>query len=227
MHHAPRRIVTPGDGIPSPRELQTGGNCAKIRVTPVPLRQHHCGQRVRPALSPTKPPSPCATKSLCGRAIIPANINHPELEPMIIGRNFLVKINGNLGNSAPSSSIAEEVEQWWGQRWRGHHHGSVHRQTSTKPAEWIIRNAPVPIGTVPIYHGAGKGRRHAEELSWELLPRYSDRGRPSRGGLLHHPCCRCCRYAAHSTAGDRHRLRGGSIRLAVPHHQENSLYTHF
>src|SRR3546814_10518160 len=105
-----------------------------------------------------------------GRAIIPANINHPELEPMIIGRNFRVKINANIGNSAVSSSIAEEVEKMvWSTRWGG---DTVMDLSTGKniheTREWILRNSPVPIGTVPIYQALEKVDGKAEELTWEL-----------------------------------------------------------
>ena len=106
-----------------------------------------------------------------GRAIIPANINHPELEPMIIGRNFLVKINGNIGNSALSSSIEEEVEKLtWGTRWGA----DTIMDLSTgknihETREWILRNAHVPIGTVPIYQALEKVDGIAEELTWDIF----------------------------------------------------------
>src|SRR2546425_12414555 len=106
-----------------------------------------------------------------GRAIIPANINHPETEPMIIGRNFLVKINANIGNSAISSGIAEEVEKMtWAIRWGG---DTVMDLSTGKhiheTREWIIRNAPVPIGTVPIYQALEKVDGRAEALTWEIF----------------------------------------------------------
>jgi phosphomethylpyrimidine synthase len=106
----------------------------------------------------------------CGRAIIPANINHPESEPMIIGRNFLVKINANLGNSAVTSSIDEEVEKMtWATRWGA---DTVMDLSTGKniheTREWILRNAPVPVGTVPIYQALEKVGGKAEELSWEI-----------------------------------------------------------
>jgi phosphomethylpyrimidine synthase len=106
-----------------------------------------------------------------GRAIIPANINHPESEPMIIGRNFLVKINANIGNSAVTSSIAEEVDKMtWAIRWGG---DTVMDLSTGKhiheTREWIIRNSPVPIGTVPIYQALEKVDGKAEELTWEIF----------------------------------------------------------
>ena len=106
-----------------------------------------------------------------GRAIIPANINHPELEPMIIGRNFLVKINANIGNSAVTSSIEEEVEKMvWAIRWGA---DTVMDLSTGKniheTREWILRNSPVPIGTVPIYQALEKVDGKAEELTWEIF----------------------------------------------------------
>ena len=106
-----------------------------------------------------------------GRAIIPANINHPESEPMIIGRNFLVKINANIGNSAVSSGIAEEVEKMtWAIRWGG---DTVMDLSTGKhiheTREWIVHNSPVPIGTVPIYQALEKVEGRAEELTWEMF----------------------------------------------------------
>ncbi len=143
-----------------------------------------------------------------GRAIIPANINHPELEPMIIGRNFLVKINANIGNSAVSSSIEEEVEKMvWSIRWGA----DTVMDLSTgrnihETREWILRNAPVPIGTVPIYQALEKVGGKAEELTWEHLPRHAHRAVRAGGGLLHHPRGRAAAlHPAHGQAAHRHR----------------------
>ncbi|WP_166333232.1 phosphomethylpyrimidine synthase ThiC [Sphingobacterium chungjuense] len=168
----------------------------------------------------------------CGRAIIPNNINHPESEPMIIGRNFLVKINANIGNSAVTSSIEEEVEKAvWACRWGA----DTIMDLSTgknihETREWIIRNSPVPIGTVPIYQALEKVNGVAEDLTWEIfrdtLIEQAEQGVSYftiHAGVL-------LRYI-HLTA---HRLtgivsRGGSImaKWCLFHHQENFLYTHF
>ncbi len=167
-----------------------------------------------------------------GRAIIPANINHPESEPMIIGRNFLVKINANLGNSAVASSIEEEVEKMvWGIRWgadtvmdlsTGDH---IH---TTR--EWILRNAPVPVGTVPIYQALEKVGGVAEELSWEIyrdtLIEQAEQGVDYftiHAGVL----LRYIPLTAKRVTGIV--SRGGSIlaKWCLAHHQENFLYTHF
>ncbi len=167
-----------------------------------------------------------------GRAIIPSNINHPETEPMIIGRNFLVKINANIGNSAISSSIAEEVEKMtWAIRWGG---DTVMDLSTGKhiheTREWIIRNSPVPIGTVPIYHALEKVGGKAEELTWEIyrdtLIEQAEQGvdyfTVHAGVLL-----RYIPLTVKRTTGIV--SRGGSIlaKWCLAHHQENFLYTHF
>jgi phosphomethylpyrimidine synthase len=167
-----------------------------------------------------------------GRAIIPANINHPELEPMIIGRNFLVKINANIGNSALSSSISEEVEKMiWSIRWGG---DTVMDLSTGKniheTREWIIRNSPVPIGTVPIYQALEKVDGKAEELTWEIF----------RDTLIEQAEQGVDYFTIH--AGVRLQYipltakrvtgivsRGGAIlaKWCLAHHKENFLYTHF
>lgn len=167
-----------------------------------------------------------------GRAIIPSNINHPEIEPMIIGRNFLVKINANIGNSAISSSIAEEVEKMtWAIRWGG---DTVMDLSTGKniheTREWILRNSPVPIGTVPIYQALEKVNGKAEDLTWEIyrdtLIEQAEQGvdyfTVHAGVLL--------RYIP-LTAKRRTGIvsRGGSImaKWCLAHHKESFLYTHF
>ena len=119
-----------------------------------------------------------------GRAIIPANVNHPELEPMIIGRNFLVKINANIGNSAITSSIEEEVEKMrWATRWGADTVMDLHRKISIKQ-KWIIRNSPVPIGTVPIYQALEKVERLRNDLGH--LPRHAHRAMRTRRSFSIH-----------------------------------------
>ena len=167
-----------------------------------------------------------------GRAIIPANINHPELEPMIIGRNFLVKINTNIGNSAVTSSIAEEVEKMvWSTRWGG---DTVMDLSTGKniheTREWILRNAPVPVGTVPIYQALEKVGGKAEELTWELfrdtLIEQAEQGvdyfTVHAGVRLQHVPLTADRVTGIVS-------RGGSIlaKWCLAHHQENFLYTRF
>jgi phosphomethylpyrimidine synthase len=167
-----------------------------------------------------------------GRAIIPANVNHPELEPMIIGRNFLVKVNANIGNSAVTSSIEEEVEKMvWAIRWGA----DTVMDLSTGPnihetRAWILRNSPVPIGTVPIYQALEKVGGKPEELTWEIY----------RDTLVEQAEQGVDYFTVH--AGVRLRYvpltakrvtgivsRGGSIlaKWCLSHHQENFLYTHF
>ena len=167
-----------------------------------------------------------------GRAIIPANINHPELEPMIIGRNFRVKINTNIGNSAVTSSIAEEVEKMvWSARWGG----DTLMDLSTgknihETREWILRNAPMPIGTVPIYQALEKVNGKAEELTWEMF----------RDTLIEQAEQGVDYFTIHAGIRLQHvpltadRLtgivsRGGSImaKWCLAHHQESFLYTRF
>ena len=144
-----------------------------------------------------------------GRAIIPANINHPETEPMIIGRNFLVKINANIGNSAVASSIEEEVEKMrWATRWGA---DTVMDLSTGKniheTREWILRNSPVPIGTVPIYQALEKVGGKAEELTWEIYPRHAHRAGRAGRRLLHDPRRRAAAlHPADRQARHRHRL---------------------
>jgi len=167
-----------------------------------------------------------------GRAILPANVNHPESEPMIIGRNFLVKINANIGNSAVTSSIEEEVEKMtWAIRWGA---DTVMDLSTGKniheTREWIIRNAPVPIGTVPIYQALEKVGGKAEELTWELfrdtLIEQAEQGVDYftiHAGVL----LRYIPLTANRVTGIV--SRGGSImaKWCLAHHRENFLYTHF
>jgi phosphomethylpyrimidine synthase len=167
-----------------------------------------------------------------GRAIIPANINHPELEPMIIGRNFLVKINANIGNSAVASSIEEEVEKMrWATKWGG---DTVMDLSTGKnihaTREWILRNSPVPIGTVPIYQALEKVNGKAEDLTWEIfrdtLIEQAEQGVDYftiHAGVL----LRFVPLTAKRMTGIV--SRGGSImaKWCLAHHQENFLYTHW
>jgi len=167
-----------------------------------------------------------------GRAIIPANINHPELEPMIIGRNFLVKINANIGNSAIASSIEEEVEKMrWATKWGG---DTVMDLSTGKnihaTREWILRNSPVPIGTVPIYQALEKVNGKAEDLTWELfrdtLIEQAEQGVDYftiHAGVL----LRFIPLTARRMTGIV--SRGGSImaKWCLAHHKENFLYTHW
>jgi phosphomethylpyrimidine synthase len=167
-----------------------------------------------------------------GRAIIPCNINHPELEPMIIGRNFLVKINTNIGNSAVTSSIEEEVEKMaWSARWGG----DTLMDLSTgknihETREWILRNAPMPIGTVPIYQALEKVNGKAEDLTWEIFR--DTLIEQAEQGVDYFTIHAGVRLAYVPLTADRVTgivSRGGSImaKWCLAHHQENFLYTHF
>jgi phosphomethylpyrimidine synthase len=167
-----------------------------------------------------------------GRAILPSNVNHPESEPMVIGRNFLVKVNANIGNSAVTSSVAEEVEKMrWATRWGADTVMDLSTGSDIHTTrEWILRNSPVPIGTVPIYQALEKVDGRAEDLSWEVY----------RDTIVEQAEQGVDYFTVH--AGVRLRFvpltakrvtgivsRGGSILAAwcLAHHQENFLYTHF
>ncbi len=240
MHYAKKGIVTPEMEYIAIREnmlradyieslKNAGGNSA--RMAELMLKQH-LGQSFGAAIPKEITPEFVRQEVARGRAIIPANINHPESEPMIIGRNFLVKINGNIGNSAVSSGIGEEVDKMtWGIRWgadtimdlsTGKH---IH-----ETREWIVRNSPVPIGTVPIYQALEKVDGKAEELNWELfrdtLIEQAEQGVDYftiHAGVL-------LRYVP-MTANRMTGIvsRGGSImaKWCLAHHKENFLYTHF
>ena len=165
MHYAKNNIVTPEMEFIAIRENQRTERYAEE------LRRQHRGQSFGARLPELITPEFVRDEVARGRAIIPANINHPESEPMVIGRNFLVKINANIGNSALGSGIAEEVEKMtWAIRWGG---DTVMDLSTGKniheTREWIVRNAPVPIGTVPIYQALEKVDGKAEELTWEIF----------------------------------------------------------
>ncbi|MEO5573501.1 MAG: phosphomethylpyrimidine synthase ThiC, partial [Gammaproteobacteria bacterium] len=169
MHYAKRGIITPEMEYIALREnmlrehvIANGANHSQVQ---------HPGESFGAAIPQQITAEFVRDEVARGRAIIPANINHPELEPMIIGRNFLVKVNANIGNSAVSSSIEEEVEKMvWGIRWGG---DTVMDLSTGKniheTREWIIRNSPVPIGTVPIYQALEKVNGKAEDLTWEIF----------------------------------------------------------
>jgi phosphomethylpyrimidine synthase len=167
-----------------------------------------------------------------GRAIIPSNINHPECEPMIIGRNFLVKINANIGNSAVSSSIEEEVEKMtWAIRWGA---DTVMDLSTGKnihtTREWIIRNSPVPIGTVPIYQALEKVGGKAEELTWEIFREtLIEQAEQGVDYFTIHAGVRLAYIPLTARRITGIVSRGGSVLAAwcLAHHQENFLYTHF
>ena len=227
MHYAKRGIVTPEMEFVAIRENQ---RLEAVREAHL-LKQHpgeHFGANIQTLITPEFVRDEIAR----GRAILPCNINHPESEPMIIGRNFLTKINANIGNSAVSSGIAEEVEKLvWAIRWGG---DTVMDLSTGKhiheTREWIIRNAPVPIGTVPIYQALEKVDGRAEALTWEIfrdtLIEQAEQGVDYftiHAGVL----LRYVPLTAKRTTGIV--SRGGSImaKWCLAHHKENFLYTHF
>lgn len=226
MHYARQGIVTPEMEFIAIRENQRLGQYPEL------LSRQHPGQRHGAAIPREITPEFVRDEVARGRAIIPANINHPELEPMIIGRNFLVKINANIGNSAVSSSIGEEVEKMtWAIRWGG---DTVMDLSTGKniheTREWIIRNSPVPIGTVPIYQALEKVDGKAEELTWEIfrdtLLEQAEQGVDYftiHAGVL----LRYIPLTAQRMTGIV--SRGGSImaKWCLAHHKENFLYTNF
>ena len=231
MHYARNGIITPEMEYVAIREDQKLQALRKDERYAKLLRQH-AGHDFGASIPETITPEFVRAEIACGRAIIPANINHPELEPMIIGRNFLVKINTNIGNSAVTSSISEEVEKLvWSARWGG----DTLMDLSTgknihETREWVIRNSPVPIGTVPIYQALEKVNGKAEDLTWELF----------RDTLIEQAEQGVDYFTIH--AGVRLKYvpltvnrvtgivsRGGSImaKWCLAHHRENFLYTHF
>jgi phosphomethylpyrimidine synthase len=226
MHYARQGIITPEMEFIAIRENQKMEEMREL------WKDQHQGDSFGAAI-PDKITAEFVRDEVArGRAIIPCNINHPELEPMIIGRNFLVKINGNLGNSAVTSSIDEEVEKMlWGIRWGG----DTIMDLSTgknihETREWILRNSPVPIGTVPIYQALEKVNGKAEDLTWEIfrdtLIEQAEQGVDyftiHAGVRLHHVPLTAKRMTGIVS-------RGGSImaKWCLAHHTESFLYTHF
>jgi len=231
MHYARQGIITPEMEYIAIRETLMLNELRADPRYPRLLRQHK-GENFGAAIPGEITPEFVRAEVALGRAIIPANINHPELEPMIIGRNFLVKINTNIGNSAVTSSIEEEVEKMvWSARWGG----DTLMDLSTgknihETREWILRNAPMPIGTVPIYQALEKVNGKAEELTWEMF----------RDTLIEQAEQGVDYFTIH--AGVRLKYvpltanrvtgivsRGGSImaKWCLAHHQESFLYTRF
>ncbi|MEQ1119335.1 phosphomethylpyrimidine synthase ThiC [Acinetobacter junii] len=224
MHYAKQGIITPEMEYIAIRENQRQRHDVDMR--------QHAGQNFGAQNLREITPEFVRQEIAAGRAIIPANINHPECEPMIIGRNFLVKINANIGNSALGSSIDEEVAKMtWATRWGA----DTIMDLSTgknihETREWIIRNSPVPIGTVPIYQALEKVDGVAEDLTWEIfkdtLIEQAEQGVDYftiHAGVL----LRFVPMTANRLTGIV--SRGGSImaQWCLAHHQENFLYTHF
>ncbi len=240
MHYARQGIVTPEMEFVAIREnlrqqdylknlRQAGPNGARLADV---LGRQHRGQHFGASLPAQITPEFVRDEIARGRAVIPCNINHPESEPMIIGRNFLVKVNANIGNSALGSSIGEEVDKMtWAIRWGA---DTVMDLSTGKhiheTREWIIRNSPVPIGTVPIYQALEKVDGKAEALCWEIyrdtLIEQAEQGVDyftiHAGALLRYIPLTAKRLTGIVS-------RGGSImaKWCLAHHQENFLYTHF
>jgi phosphomethylpyrimidine synthase len=229
LHYARKGIITPEMEYIAIRENQRIDELMNDSTLWAQHKGHSFG-----AKTPVKVITPEFVRDeiAAGRAIIPANINHPESEPMIIGRNFLVKINTNIGNSAVTSSIEEEVEKAvWSCRWGG----DTLMDLSTgknihETREWIIRNCPVPVGTVPIYQALEKVNGKAEDLTWEIfkdtLIEQAEQGVDyftiHAGVLLRYVPLTAKRVTGIVS-------RGGSImaKWCLAHHKENFLYTHF
>ena len=227
LHYARQGVITPEMEYIAIRE-----NMGRQAIKDAELTQQHKGEHFGANLPETITPEFVRQEVAAGRAIIPCNINHPELEPMIIGRNFLVKINANIGNSAVTSSIEEEVEKLvWSTRWGA----DTIMDLSTgrnihETREWLLRNSPVPLGTVPIYQALEKVNGVAEDLTWEMfkdtLIEQAEQGVDyftiHAGVLLEY---------VHLTAKRVTGIvsRGGSImaKWCLSHHQQSFLYEHF
>ncbi len=226
MHYARQGIITPEMEYIAIRENQKVDGMSEMML------KQHPGENFGKAMPKKITPEFVRAEVAAGRAVITTNINHPECEPMIIGRNFLVKINANIGNSALGSSIQEEVEKMtWAIRWGG---DTVMDLSTGKniheTREWIIRNSPVPIGTVPIYQALEKVNGKAEDLTWEIfkdtLIEQAEQGVDYftiHAGVL----LRYIPMTANRMTGIV--SRGGSImaKWCLAHHKENFLYTHF
>ncbi|MDJ0522867.1 MAG: phosphomethylpyrimidine synthase ThiC [Planctomycetota bacterium] len=226
MHYARRGQITPEMEYIAIRENQ------RLEQMDAALAKQHPGEALGAAIPERITPEFVRDEVARGRAIIPSNINHPESEPMIIGRNFLVKINSNIGNSAVTSSIEEEVEKMV---WSTHWGADTVMDLSTGPhihetREWILRNSPVPIGTVPIYQALEKVGGRPEELTWDLfrdtLIEQAEQGVDYftiHAGVL----LRFVPWTAQRTTGIV--SRGGSIlaKWCLAHHKENFTYTHW
>ena len=231
MHYARRGVVTPEMEYVAIRENARLGELREVYEA-AGIARSHPGQGFGARLPGEVTPEFVRDEVAAGRAIIPANINHPELEPMIIGRNFRVKVNANIGNSAVTSSIAEEVEKLvWSTRWgadtvmdlsTGRH---IH-----ETREWILRNSPVPIGTVPIYQALEKVDGQAEALTWELFrDTLIEQAEQGVDYFTIHAGVRLPFIPLTARRVTGIVSRGGSImaKWCLAHHEENFLYTRF
>ncbi len=231
MHYARKGIVTPEMEYIAIRENLRLEELRRDARYGQLLKQHR-SENFGAAIPDTITPEFVRDEVARGRAIIPANINHPELEPMIIGRNFRVKINTNIGNSAVTSGIAEEVEKMvWSARWGG----DTLMDLSTgknihETREWIIRNAPMPIGTVPIYQALEKVDGKAEDLTWEMFrDTLIEQAEQGVDYFTIHAGVRLPFVPLTAERVTGIVSRGGSImaKWCLSHHQESFLYTHF
>jgi len=227
MHYARQGIITPEMEYVAVRE-----NMGRAEIRKELLAEQHKGESFGASIPEFITPEFVRDEIARGRAILPNNINHPETEPMIVGRNFLVKVNANIGNSSVSSSIEEEVEKMvWSTRWGA----DTVMDLSTgryihETREWVVRNSPVPIGTVPIYQALEKVNGVAEDLTWEIfrdtLIEQAEQGVDyftiHAGVLLRYVPMTAKRVTGIVS-------RGGSImaKWCLAHHKENFLYTHF
>jgi phosphomethylpyrimidine synthase len=240
MHYAKNGIVTPEMEFIAIRENLRRGEYMESLKAAGPtgakmaelLGRQHAGQNFGAAIPAEITTEFVRSEVARGRAIIPANINHPESEPMIIGRNFLVKVNANIGNSAVSSGIADEVEKMtWSIRWGG---DTVMDLSTGKhiheTREWIIRNSPVPIGTVPIYQALEKVDGKAEELTWEMFrDTLIEQAEQGVDYFTIHAGVRLPYIPMTAKRMTGIVSRGGSImaKWCLAHHKESFLYTHF
>ena len=226
MYYAKQGIITPEMEYIAIRENQRREGMSAL------LQTQHPGHDFGAAIPKIITPEFVRDEVARGRAIIPANINHPETEPMIIGRNFLVKINANIGNSALGSSISEEVEKMvWGTRWGA---DTVMDLSTGKniheTREWIIRNSPVPIGTVPIYQALEKVDGKAEDLTWEIFKdTLIEQAEQGVDYFTIHAGVRLSYIPMTAKRMTGIVSRGGSImaKWCLSHHKESFLYTHF
>ncbi len=226
MHYARKGIITPEMEYIAIRENQRREGMSEM------LQQQHKGHDFGASIPKVITPEFVRSEVALGRAIIPLNINHPEIEPMIIGRNFLVKINANIGNSALGSSISEEVEKMvWGTRWGG---DTVMDLSTGKniheTREWIIRNSPVPIGTVPIYQALEKVNGKAEDLTWEIFrDTLIEQAEQGVDYFTIHAGVRLAYIPMTAKRMTGIVSRGGSImaKWCLAHHKESFLYEHF
>jgi phosphomethylpyrimidine synthase len=226
MHYAKKGIITPEMEFIAIRENQRREGLSDA------IQEQHKGENHGAEIPSHITPEFVRDEVAKGRAIIPANINHPETEPMIIGRNFLVKINANIGNSALGSSISEEVEKMvWGTRWGADNVMDLSTGKNIhETREWIIRNSPVPIGTVPIYQALEKVNGKAEDLTWEIFKdTLIEQAEQGVDYFTIHAGVRLAYIPMTAKRMTGIVSRGGSIMASwcLAHHKESFLYEHF